>query len=328
MQDNHDLEITKKQGYESETASWNKLYNEVVEKAYDKQFAVKYAFGLFYLAYRINNTGTLSKRVITHYETCYKLGFTVTEVILSILDVIKGYNQEARHYWEANRKKIRKVKLSFQKNNWGLPLIWKPLKVNIKQEHTPYSIAGPFATICEPVDIARELGKTKAREDFLQFLKDRYKEYGGDIRELQVIPKSEEDSRLNLLDYLDNEDLNRFIDSLSSTLASIPYQIAGFESIYHSLVHATLSGAGANIISEYPTNTGRIDSVIETEKTIYILEFKLDSKGALKQINQKKYFESFLNKKKRIILIGIYFCSQKRNIKDWEYQVIDNLLLF
>ena len=70
---------------------------------------------------------------------------------------------------------------------------------------------------------------------------------------------------------------------------------------------------GAKVNLEDNTDKGRIDGVIEFEKLIYIIEFKLDkATDALKQIEDKKYYEKFLNTGKKIILLGVGGFREKR----------------
>jgi len=50
---------------------------------------------------------------------------------------------------------------------------------------------------------------------------------------------------------------------------------------------------GADIIVEKPTNIGRIDAILQTKDTCFIIEFKINStaKKAIKQIEKKKYYD-------------------------------------
>jgi hypothetical protein len=58
--------------------------------------------------------------------------------------------------------------------------------------------------------------------------------------------------------------------------------------------------------------------VIETDKYIYILEFKMeDAQNAMAQIHEKKYYERYKIKNKQIILVGVSFSKEKRNIDRW-----------
>ena len=80
---------------------------------------------------------------------------------------------------------------------------------------------------------------------------------------------------------------------------------------------------GFDIISEESTNIGRIDAVIRFSETIYIFEFKLGtSLEAITQIKEKKYYEKFIIEKKEILLVGVGFDSENRNISDIQYELI------
>ncbi|MFA7576985.1 MAG: PD-(D/E)XK nuclease domain-containing protein, partial [Candidatus Muiribacteriota bacterium] len=77
---------------------------------------------------------------------------------------------------------------------------------------------------------------------------------------------------------------------------------------------------GQDIKNEDPSNKGRIDITIILPETIYIMEFKTDGGGALKQIKEKKYYEKYLSTGKEIILVGIEFDKKIRNISKVEYE--------
>jgi len=58
--------------------------------------------------------------------------------------------------------------------------------------------------------------------------------------------------------------------------------------------------------------------VLETAKKIYIMEFKVgSSEEALTQIKEMKYYEKYLGSRKEIVLLGIGFDSEKRNIGNY-----------
>jgi hypothetical protein len=110
------------------------------------------------------------------------------------------------------------------------------------------------------------------------------------------------------------------MEEVKSLFASIPYHIfiGEKEAYYHTVVYLILKLCGAHIIVEDPTNIGRIDAVLETEKRIYILEFKIGSEqDALAQIKAMNYHEKYLNKGKEIVLVGIGFDPQKRNVGNY-----------
>ena len=70
---------------------------------------------------------------------------------------------------------------------------------------------------------------------------------------------------------------------------------------------------------EYHTSHGRIDLVLQTDKFIYIMEFKLDgtAEEALQQINEKRYALPFESDGRKLFKIGINFSAENRNIEKW-----------
>jgi len=117
----------------------------------------------------------------------------------------------------------------------------------------------------------------------------------------------------DMLDYLEEENIENFKKSLVVLFVKIPYQLhIDKESYYHSLTYVILELLGAEIKNEDCTDKGRIDGVLELEKQIYIIEFKMNKAiDALKQIEEKKYYEKYQNKNKKIILLGIGGFSKK-----------------
>ena len=50
----------------------------------------------------------------------------------------------------------------------------------------------------------------------------------------------------------------------------------------------------------------------------YIFEFKMtNSEAGIRQIEDKKYYESYLAKNKEIVLVAVSFDSENKNIKEW-----------
>lgn len=60
--------------------------------------------------------------------------------------------------------------------------------------------------------------------------------------------------------------------------------------------------------------------LVQIERYIYIIEFKMDSADeALSQIVEKRYYEPFLSEEKEILLVGISFSRSDRNISQVTY---------
>ena len=86
-----------------------------------------------------------------------------------------------------------------------------------------------------------------------------------------------------------------------------------------------MKAIGARIISEKTTNIGRIDSVVTTEKHIYLIEFKIDKSAnlAIKQIKSNDYYREYLNENKILHILGINFSTTKKNIESWKEEIIE-----
>ena len=137
--------------------------------------------------------------------------------------------------------------------------------------------------------------------------------------------KLQHESRL--LNSLRDKDHNGFISGLKSMFSSIPYHnyanniIAHYEGNYCSVVFVYLSALGYQVLAEDTTNKGRIDLTLIMDDQVVIIEFKVDSKEpAIKQIKEKKYFEKYMQQKKRIYLVGINFDSIEKNVKEYDIE--------
>jgi hypothetical protein len=127
----------------------------------------------------------------------------------------------------------------------------------------------------------------------------------------------------HLTQHLITGDLNAFFETLKLFFANIPYDLAiKQEKYYQSLFYAIFTLVGLNIEAEISTNIGRIDCIIQTDSTIYIIEFKLNDtcEAALKQIHDKQYAQKYLGCGKDIMLLGVEFSSDKRNIGEFVQQ--------
>jgi hypothetical protein len=128
---------------------------------------------------------------------------------------------------------------------------------------------------------------------------------------------------LELLKAFVQFDCDKIFALLTHFFADIPYTIQiGEEKYYQTIFYLILKMMGADIIVEYPTNTGRIDAVLQTKDTYYIIEFKINSTAikAIEQIESKKYYQPYENNGKKIVLVGIAFDTTARNVSEIEYK--------
>jgi hypothetical protein len=63
-----------------------------------------------------------------------------------------------------------------------------------------------------------------------------------------------------------------------------------------------------------------IDAVIETDKAVFIFEFKLDASAdeALAQIRERGYAEKYAQRE--VTLIGVAFSTEERSVVDWQVE--------
>jgi hypothetical protein len=114
-----------------------------------------------------------------------------------------------------------------------------------------------------------------------------------------------------------NDTIELFCTTLQSLFAHIPYQLhIPQECYYHSLLQLLGSLLGMDIQSEVSTDKGRIDLVLTTKTHIYIFEFKLNAEPAtaLRQIEERRYYEKYLIDKKKITLVGVAFKPSKNKL--------------
>ncbi|MEM9886643.1 MAG: AAA family ATPase [Bacteroidota bacterium] len=126
---------------------------------------------------------------------------------------------------------------------------------------------------------------------------------------------------LELSRALQQHDYENFTNIINATFATIPYQLwqKENEAFYHALIHLTFSLMGAFVQSEVNSSNGRLDAKIETEDSLFILEFKLDQSAeeAIKQIAEKQYFQAYQDINKKRIGIGINFSSAQKEVANW-----------
>ena len=126
---------------------------------------------------------------------------------------------------------------------------------------------------------------------------------------------------LQIKSHLESNNIEAFIESVISIFSSIPYLIIGKEEkAYHVPFHILLRSIyDTNARAEEMQNKGRVDSILELDKYIYIFELKYNGKAAdaIAQIHAREYYKPYINSGKEIILIGINFSEKERNISEY-----------
>ena len=119
---------------------------------------------------------------------------------------------------------------------------------------------------------------------------------------------------------VESGDYDSFFHRLQSFFADTTYELIRDQEVHYQNVLFILSKLmGFYVKAEYNTSHGRIDMVLQTNKFIYIMEFKLEgtAEEALKQINEKQYALPFEADGRKIFKIGVNFSAKTRNIEKW-----------
>ena len=115
-------------------------------------------------------------------------------------------------------------------------------------------------------------------------------------------------------------DYDSFFRRLQSFFADTPYELVrDLELHYQNVLFIVFKLVGFYVKAEYHTSQGRIDLVLQTDKFIYVMEFKLEgtAEEALQQINEKHYAKPFESDGRTLFKIGVNFSAETRNIEKW-----------
>jgi PD-(D/E)XK nuclease superfamily len=123
------------------------------------------------------------------------------------------------------------------------------------------------------------------------------------LRKLTTLALSKINVTIQQLVYsITNDDINLFLETMQVFFADIPCGIQVPQEKYYQTIFyvlAKLLGLIAQV--EVMTNIGRIHLVIETCTHIHIFEFKINQQSihALNQMEEKRYFEKYLDSRKK-----------------------------
>ncbi len=115
-------------------------------------------------------------------------------------------------------------------------------------------------------------------------------------------------------------DYESFFRRLQSFFADTPYELVrDLELHYQNVLFIVFKLVGFYVKAEYHTSEGRVDLVLQTDKFIYVMEFKLNgtAEEALRQINEKHYALPFERDGRELFKIGVNFSAETRNIEKW-----------
>ena len=143
------------------------------------------------------------------------------------------------------------------------------------------------------------------------------------------------EAMVKMEDALSEGEMGDFVEQLKIIFSDISYHLlpkpknkkedefAVWEGYFHTIIYLICSFLKLNVESEITHHKGRLDLKLETEKHLYIMEFKLDEtvEDAIAQIKNKEYTQSYKNSPKTVHLVGINFSKTERNVENWSSEI-------
>ena len=119
---------------------------------------------------------------------------------------------------------------------------------------------------------------------------------------------------------IESGNVDSFMTRLQSFMADTPYELIRDQELHYQNVMFIVSKLlGFYVQAEYHTSQGRIDLLLQTDRFVYIMEFKLEGSAeeALMQIEDKNYTAPFASDPRKVLKVGINFSATTRNIDRW-----------
>lgn len=126
-----------------------------------------------------------------------------------------------------------------------------------------------------------------------------------------------------LFDSIDRGNMDEALQLLQTFLSTIPQcDNTDYEGHYQSLLYVIFSLLGFYVDVEVRTPRGRVDVVLRTHSTLYVIELKLDKTAdtAMQQIDLKNYPKRFALCGLPIVKVGINFDRERRTLGEWRIE--------
>ena len=115
-------------------------------------------------------------------------------------------------------------------------------------------------------------------------------------------------------------DMDGALRLLQQFLLTVPYcDHTDYEGHYQQMFYVIFSLLGIYVDVEVRTPRGRVDVVLRTASTLYVMELKLNqgAEAAMRQIDLKQYPERFALCGLPVVKVGINFDGEKKTLGDW-----------
>ncbi len=129
---------------------------------------------------------------------------------------------------------------------------------------------------------------------------------------------------------LGNGDVEGIKGWIKRLFESIPYHyhinnpISQYEGYYASVLFSFFMSTGYEVRGEDVSRRGRADIVVLARDKVYVVEIKTDAQEpAIKQIEERRYWEKYEGAGKEIYLVGISIDSEGRQVGEMEIRRIE-----
>jgi hypothetical protein len=124
------------------------------------------------------------------------------------------------------------------------------------------------------------------------------------------------------IDDLQKGDVDAFLNRLKAFFADISYELNDkTERHYQTLFYLVFRLMGQFAQAEVRSSVGRADTVVITDTTVYVFEFKLAGNGtveeALNQIDNKGYLIPYNASGRKLVKVGVVFDPATRTLGEW-----------
>ena len=126
-----------------------------------------------------------------------------------------------------------------------------------------------------------------------------------------------------LYEALLQDDMDGALRLLQEFLSTVPYcDHTNYEGHYQQVLYIIFSLLGSYVDVEVRTPRGRVDVVMRTHSTLYVIELKLDkdADAAMRQIDLKNYPERFALCGLPVVKVGISFDSETHTLGSWKIE--------
>jgi len=125
---------------------------------------------------------------------------------------------------------------------------------------------------------------------------------------------------------LRKDDMDGCLKAMQEFLTTIPYQentlkdAPTTEGHFTAMLYVMFSLLNVYVFSQVRNAKGRLDILIKTDTTIYVMELKLngDLDKAMKQIDEKDYTIPYRADGRKVVKVAINFSTEERTIKEWK----------